>query len=1708
MPLARLENFLKNLSGNTLYVDPNDLDATDSIENRGNSKLRPFKTIQRALLEAARFSYVAGSNNDIFDQTTILISPGTHYIDNRPGYYLTSSNVIKDAGNFTKTIAEFNILSNFDITDPENELYIYNSVNGGVVLPKGTSLVATDLRKTKIRPLYIPDPTNSTIESSAIFRLTGSCYFFGFTIYDGDPSGKVYNTYGPNTVSPFYSHHKLTAFEYADGVNDVVKNNTNTGRTDLETYYYKVALAYGQQSSRDIVNGDNNFQPNIDEFRIVGELGIGSVGISSIRSGDGISATTAITVTTETEHKLSPFTPILISGVGDAEGAPTTTEYNGNFIVAQVLTEKQFVYVLPQVPTGSLLPSFNGAAVKVISDTTTSSSPYVFNCSLKSVYGMNGLHADGSKATGFRSMVTAQFTGISLQKDDRAFVKYDEDLGSYQDQTAFGTDEFLHQNINSIYKPDWSSFHIKASNDAFIQCVSIFAIGYANQFTADSGGDQSITNSNSNFGQRALFSEGFKQDAFPKDDHGFITHVIPPKDISVEVSNINVYLTNKDLPNTNSRLYLQGFKDILTPPPDKIRGYSVGGKFEDKIYYIYNGVEYYANITPSYQIRTGITTIDTSLNTLTLDSISGISTGLAVRILSNDAVLPDGIEHSQTYFAKFVGGNNIRIYENLENCNGDIANTGSTAVDIKNTVGLSTNNLFVVSKVSDRSSGSVGSPIQWDSANKNWYVGITTVPESANFISNIANLTSTPQLFIKRVIDTRSKPDRAYRLRYVIPKESNAAAVPTTGFVIQKSSYPLNSSYPIGVSSTSSSVELTAGANNSDILSTIRNKNVIVDAWYSSGTVTIITKNPHNLKVGNKIKIFNLKSSNEPNPIGIGTGTGYNGKFAVATVPNDLTFTYSISVNPGTITAGVSTITSWLNERDCTQVSRVPPYTIYQNNRANLPYFVCNQIENHYQAYNIKQIQKYVEGSTDGIYHITLDAYKNTPTISPYNITQYKFGQSLDNLYPKIDFDNFNADPEATVTVASRQVLGSVDVNDPYLSSTKEMMVGFFKDFDIGKSITGFVQAGNNTTITTSQNHGLAGIKKVVALSLGSGYTNGTFYDIPLCGGSGQNATVNVQVAGGVPTFFEIANPGSGYLLNETLSVKGIPGSTTATTVAVNSLNFNPADSDLIQILGATNSVNNGAFIISSVTTNTITYSNPSGVTEATTNATVILSGAGYSLQSVSYDASSGISTVYTGTLSPHNFVLGNKVLFDVNGLGICTVTGTVGSASTAFTINGNASTATRVYAVGLVPTLKDTNSLNENLNTRNYIYHIDYKGRLTTPMTVTSTATNLNNTNGLRKGDFIQVEDEIMLITKIDVSNSITVKRGLFATQAREHLINSSVEGVGVIPVELRRPSILRASGQTFEYTGFGPGNYSTAMPSNQTKVLSDKQVLNSQALPNRGGYVVYSGMNSNGEFFIGRKKFDAASGEEIVDPGEGDVAIISDFDSLTLNKLTVNKEIDASTAFVKIKELQVLGISTHLGISTFREGIWVTGISTFNNPVAISSTLTITGNVTVGAGASFIGSGITPIGGIIMWNGTLAQASDLEPDWALCDGRTVNGRTTPDLRNRFVIGASADSGGTAQTGITGSNTQTGGTKDAVIVDHTHNISGNASITVVTSVSEEPVNQGNGGSVQVGDGGNETTAVLSISAANSGVSGTDQNLPPYYALAFIMRTR
>ena len=126
-------------------------------------------------------------------------------------------------------------------------------------------------------------------------------------------------------------------------------------------------------------------------------------------------------------------TPFRITGI-------TATGYDGQFVVAERPTDTTLVYTVQNAPANPL-PSVTGSSLSLSSDTVTSSSPYIFNISLRSVYGMCGMLADGAKSSGFKSMVVAQFTGIGLQKDNNAFVIYNQSsppTGQYDDNTVAG----------------------------------------------------------------------------------------------------------------------------------------------------------------------------------------------------------------------------------------------------------------------------------------------------------------------------------------------------------------------------------------------------------------------------------------------------------------------------------------------------------------------------------------------------------------------------------------------------------------------------------------------------------------------------------------------------------------------------------------------------------------------------------------------------------------------------------------------------------------------------------------------------------------------------------------------------------------------------------------------------------------------------------------------------------------------------------------------------------------------------------------------------------------------------------------------------------------------------------------------------------------------------------------------------------------------
>jgi microcystin-dependent protein len=177
------------------------------------------------------------------------------------------------------------------------------------------------------------------------------------------------------------------------------------------------------------------------------------------------------------------------------------------------------------------------------------------------------------------------------------------------------------------------------------------------------------------------------------------------------------------------------------------------------------------------------------------------------------------------------------------------------------------------------------------------------------------------------------------------------------------------------------------------------------------------------------------------------------------------------------------------------------------------------------------------------------------------------------------------------------------------------------------------------------------------------------------------------------------------------------------------------------------------------------------------------------------------------------------------------------------------------------------------------------------------------------------------------------------------------------------------------------------------------------------------------------------------------------------------------------------------------------VGGALSVTGNTTLSSTLTVNSSVgTAGQALLSRGAGLSPqwgaafVSGMIMlWSGSVAS---IPSGWLLCDGSN----STPDLRNRFVVGA----------GSTYSVGGTGGSADAIIVSHSHTINDSGhSHEVGENVARPVTGSGSIYGTPEGVAGSVSTlsAVTGISINSTGSSGTNANLPPYYALCYIMKS-
>ena len=277
--------------------------------------------------------------------------------------------------------------------------------------------------------------------------------------------------------------------------------------------------------------------------------------------------------------------------------------------------------------------------------------------------------------------------------------------------------------------------------------------------------------------------------------------------------------------------------------------------------------------------------------------------------------------------------------------------------------------------------------------------------------------------------------------------------------------------------------------------------------------------------------------------------------------------------------------------------------------------------------------------------------------------------------------------------------------------------------------------------------------------------------------------------------------------------------------------------------------------------------------------------------------------------------------------------------------------------------------------------------------------------------------------------TNKLTVLRGVFSSNLGIHSDTSLVKKINAIPVEFRRPSIIRASGHTFEYLGYGPGNYSTGLPQIQTRTLTEKEEFLTQSQERSAGIVVYTGMNNRGDFYIGNTKKSSSTGEETsfdtpipTVAGEDPARLSAIFDEITVKERIIVEggdsrqilsQFDGPVTFggeVRIKntlslpgKLRILNSTQSVGVGN--GSVVIDGGVSIAKDLFVGGSVSITGDINVSGStnfASLVGTGAT------LGNIQIAETDDNTIDTTIGNLKlsSIEGSIVEIQRNTTITG------------------------------------------------------------------------------------------------------
>ena len=531
-------------TGNVVFWAPEFAYSTDSILNDGQAL--PFQTLTRAILELSKLiirdtlaGYSSTNNNNRY---TIYFSSSSAAVNNEPGV---------SVANFTTNL-DGNPQSYRNVTTAS--LIQFNpETTGGVICPRGISLVAMDQRKCEIHPTYVPSYINPSTPDvgtnaplSSVLLLTGNLLHDNFTIRDKVDSRDISSIRGTNPLQ-------------ADKGSAIFTSFTPHGLTLGEQVYASFAPTV-DTSTGTFVNGAYYATPiNTYDFYL-GESStsayIAFSAIPSLLNHTGIVIT--LTNSNSSAHRLRGYTFSSLSELSDyyTKVQLAFPAYFGGKVTDgnSIVSSPEYVLV---APTSSPYPD------NTASNTTSNASPYLRNITVRSNYGMCGGDFDGSVVSGFRSVIANSCTVVSLQNDPAAYEIYTTlanpatgvteqkwwpltlatylttpaqarsstvALTSVQAQldllnsTPIPNIRYYYETLQSSpaladgltrsfgivnQNNDFRHFGFRVKNAAYMQAQSVYTVGCAVGAWALNGGIMSLTNSTSNFGSIAIKAEGF-----------------------------------------------------------------------------------------------------------------------------------------------------------------------------------------------------------------------------------------------------------------------------------------------------------------------------------------------------------------------------------------------------------------------------------------------------------------------------------------------------------------------------------------------------------------------------------------------------------------------------------------------------------------------------------------------------------------------------------------------------------------------------------------------------------------------------------------------------------------------------------------------------------------------------------------------------------------------------------------------------------------------------------------------------------------------------------------------------------------------------------------------------------------------------------------------------------------------------------------------